>query len=236
LLERHGGSEPATAKQGIGNLVHSAAMLADEAAGNPDVLHEYVAERFDAIELAAVWLSGRERARAEDMVDKLMRWLAANPRRLIAIEEAFVGELAPTVADEPPVELRGRVDRLEADDQGRLVVVDLKTGSSAPSTEDTAEHAQLAAYQVAVEAGVFPQGDEPGGAEIVALGAGKSAVVRRQEALADTEDPAWAGTMVRRAAKAMAASTFTAVVNDGCIHCPVRASCPVSGKGRQVTE
>ncbi|MGE5831058.1 MAG: UvrD-helicase domain-containing protein, partial [Micromonosporaceae bacterium] len=40
LLERHGGSEPATARQGIGNLVHSAAMLAEEAAGNPDVLHD----------------------------------------------------------------------------------------------------------------------------------------------------------------------------------------------------
>jgi hypothetical protein len=34
----------------------------------------------------------------------------------------------------------------------------------------------------------------------------------------------------------MAASTFQAVVNSKCRVCPVRTSCPVSGKGRQVVE
>ena len=33
----------------------------------------------------------------------------------------------------------------------------------------------------------------------------------------------------------MAASTFSAVVNNKCRVCPVKTSCPVSGKGRQVT-
>ena len=50
---------------------------------------EYVAARFDAIELAARWLAGPERERAEAMVDKLLRWLAGNPRRLLAIEHEF---------------------------------------------------------------------------------------------------------------------------------------------------
>jgi len=34
----------------------------------------------------------------------------------------------------------------------------------------------------------------------------------------------------------MAASTFQAVVNSRCRACPVRTSCPVGGKGRQVTD
>jgi hypothetical protein len=40
---------------------------------------------------------------------------------------------------------------------------------------------------------------------------------------------------VREAATAMAASTFRAVVNDACPYCSVNTSCPLSGKGRQVT-
>jgi hypothetical protein len=35
-----------------------------------------VTARFDAIELAARWLVGRERDRAESMIGKLTRWLA----------------------------------------------------------------------------------------------------------------------------------------------------------------
>ena len=39
-----------------------------------------------------------------------------------------------------------------------------------------------------------------------------------------------------RTAATMAASTFVAKVNDKCRMCPVKSSCPVSGKGRQVVE
>ncbi len=93
LLERHGGAAPASAAQGIGNLVHAAAMLAEDAAVDRERLIEYVAARFDAIDLAARWLAGPERERAEAMVDKLLRWLAANPRRLLAIEQEFAVRL-----------------------------------------------------------------------------------------------------------------------------------------------
>jgi superfamily I DNA/RNA helicase len=236
LLERHGGSEPATAKQSLGNLVHAAAMLAEDATTDPAILHDYLAARFDAIEVAARWLGERERARADGMVDKLVGWLTRNPRRLLAIEREFVRLLDPAPAGGHPVELKGRVDRLEQDADGRLVVVDLKTGASVPSMEETAVHPQLAAYQLAVQEGAFVEGSEPGGAEIVALGnGGRSASVRAQPALAEAEDPGWAAAMVGEAASAMAASTFTAVVNKSCAYCPAQTACPVSGKGRQVT-
>jgi superfamily I DNA/RNA helicase/RecB family exonuclease len=234
LLERHGGSEPPSAKQTIGNLVHAAAMLAHDAGTDPAVLRDYVAQRFDAVEVSARWLGPRERARAEQMVEKLVGWLARNPRRLIAVEREFLRELEGAAG---PVQLRGRVDRLEMDADGRLVVVDLKTGASVPSTEDVAVHPQLAAYQLAVREGAFAEGSVPGGAEIVALGnGGKTASVRAQPPLAEADDPEWAAQMVRGAAAAMAAATFEAVVNKTCAYCPVRTSCPVSGQGRQVTQ
>ncbi|MGK5521717.1 ATP-dependent helicase [Micromonospora sp. URMC 107] len=236
LLERHGGSPPASAAQGVGNLVHAAAMLAEDASADRGALLDYVAARFDAIELAARWMVGPEHSRAEAMVDKLLRWLAANPRRLLAIEHEFAVRL-----DDPhrPVELVGRVDRLEVDEDGRLVVIDLKTGkSTAVTAHDLAEHPQLGAYQAAVEAGAFADfGEESGGAALVQLGTGaKDAREQSQPPAGEGPEAGWATALVRRTADTMAAATFAAVANSKCRVCPVRTSCPVSGQGRQVVE
>ncbi|MER7890502.1 ATP-dependent DNA helicase [Micromonospora sp. NPDC094482] len=236
LLERHGGSAPASTAQGVGNLVHAAAMLAEDASADRGALLDYVAARFDAIELAARWMAGPERSRAEAMVDKLLRWLASNPRRLLAIEHEFAVRL-----DDPhrPVELTGRVDRLEVDADGRLVVIDLKTGKSTAVTgSDLAEHPQLGAYQAAVEAGAFEEfGDESGGAALVQLGTtAKDAKEQSQPPAGEGPEAGWATALVRRTADTMAASTFAAVANSKCRVCPVRTSCPVSGQGRQVVE
>jgi RecB family exonuclease len=48
----------------------------------------------------------------------------------------------------------GTIDRVERDRGGRVRVIDLKTGSSRPSAKETATHAQLGVYQLAVRAGV----------------------------------------------------------------------------------
>ncbi|MFF5293859.1 ATP-dependent helicase [Paractinoplanes globisporus] len=235
LLERHGGAAPPGPAQGVGNLVHAAAMLAEDANADREKLVEYVSARFDAIELAAHWLAGPEQERAQGMVDKLLRWLAANPRRLLAIEHEFTVRLED---ERRPIQLTGRVDRLEVDEHGRLVVIDLKTGKTTTvSSADVEEHAQLAGYQAAVEAGAFgDHGSESGGAALVQLGPGKDAREQMQVPLTDATDPQWAYAMVRRTAETMAASTFSAVANSRCRVCPVRTSCPISGKGRQVVE
>jgi superfamily I DNA/RNA helicase/RecB family exonuclease len=231
LLERHGGAAPATAAQGVGNLVHATAMLADQASVDRQALLDWLDGRFDAIEHAARWLAGPERERAGAMVDKLVRWVAANPRRLLAIERDFVVELGE-------VQLRGRVDRLELDESGRLVVVDLKTGRSAPTGAEITGHPQLGAYQAAVEAGGFGDyGTESGGASLVQLGTSAGqAREQLQPPLSGTEQPGWAAALVRRTGQVMAAATFTAVRNDRCRVCPVRTSCPITGQGRQVVE
>jgi superfamily I DNA/RNA helicase/RecB family exonuclease len=234
LLERHGGAPPAGPAQGIGNLVHNAAMLAEDANADREKLVEYVAARFDSIELAAQWLAGPERERAQAMVDKLLRWLAVNPRRLLAIEHEFTVQLED---ERNPIQLTGRVDRLEVDESGRLVVIDLKTGKTTAVSAEVAENAQLGGYQAAIDAGAFADfGNDSGGAALVQLGPGKDAREQMQVPLAEAADPNWADTMVRRTAAAMAASTFSAVANSKCRVCPVRTSCPISGKGRQVVE
>jgi len=105
------------------------------------------------------------------------------------------------------------------------------------SAADVAERPRLGADQLAVEAGGFAEhGKESGGAALVQLGtSSKDAKEQVQPPLSD-ESGNWAWAMVRRTAETMAAATFAAVANSTCRSCPVRTSCPVSGKGRQVVE
>ena len=75
--------------------------------------------------------------------------------------------------------LTGRVDRLEGtapaeDGTRRYAIVDLKTGKSKPSGSEMETHPQLAAYQIAVEAGAGEQLEERYRAEAAALEAGES--------------------------------------------------------------
>ena len=74
--------------------------------------------------------------------------------------------------------LTGRVDRLEGtapaeDGTRRYAIVDLKTGKSKPTGSEMETHPQLAAYQVAVEAGAGEQLEERYRAEAAALEVGE---------------------------------------------------------------
>ena len=74
--------------------------------------------------------------------------------------------------------LTGRVDRLEGtapaeDGTRRYAIVDLKTGKSKPSGSEMETHPQLAAYQIAVEAGAGEQLEERYRAEAAALEMGE---------------------------------------------------------------
>ena len=83
--------------------------------------------------------------------------------------------------------LTGRVDRLEEapekDSTRRFVIVDLKTGKSKPDGTAVATHPQLAAYQIAVEAGAGEQLAERYRAEAAAAESGEPAPDARPQEL-----------------------------------------------------
>lgn len=83
--------------------------------------------------------------------------------------------------------LTGRVDRLEEapekDGTRRFVIVDLKTGKSKPDGTAVATHPQLAAYQIAVEAGAGEQLEERYRAEAAAAESGEPAPDARPQEL-----------------------------------------------------
>ncbi|MDP9396695.1 MAG: PD-(D/E)XK nuclease family protein [Actinomycetota bacterium] len=234
FLEHVGGTEAASSGQNIGLLVHAVAATAgaEGGASEAELLRRFE-ELAAAADLGRGWSARRSREQAEEMVRRLARWLAGNPRTLVGTELAF-----DTMTGR--ARLHGRVDRLEVDADGRAVVIDLKTSSAKAVEEDLPEHPQLGAYQLAVTAGAF--GDEvprrPGGAELVQLGKGclsGEARPQRQKPLDGAPDPTWAEQLVLRVAEGMAGAAFRAMDNKQCHSCPARTSCPVQDDGRQVS-
>src|SRR5699024_4336990 len=131
LLERHGGADPAQLSAITGTLVH---RLAQEAAAGADdaELRAELDAAWRNVDAGAPWFSRREHARVQRMVDNFLAWLRQSRGELtqVDVEQEFTAWLSqqPDEAGNGPVRLRGRVDRLEHDEQGRPVIVDLKTG------------------------------------------------------------------------------------------------------------
>ena len=213
-------------------MIHALAQQAAEEQLTDDQLRARFEVVVRQLDVGAGWFAARQRERAAQILDKLVEWMRGNGRRFIAAERDFRVTIGRAV-------LSGKVDRLELDDDGRLVVVDLKTGKHPARKEDLPQHAQLGAYQLAVVEGAFDDVSggvrTAGGAELIQIGgAQQRPVVQRQVPLTDGDD-SWAHDLVRRCADGMAGAVFDAVDNELCRVCPVRASCPVQREGRQVT-
>jgi ATP-dependent exoDNAse (exonuclease V) beta subunit len=231
LLESAVGAGRPDVLRHLGTVIHAAAVLIS--AGAPErAVQSRIDDIWHHLDFGSVWYGSRQRELAEQMVRKFLDWHAANPREVLAAEQSLrvrVGQ----------VEITGRVDRLERDAQGRGVIVDLKTGATAPRDDELDRHPQLGVYQLAVLLGAFERlgVTEPGGAELVQVGkAGFTARARvqRQRALSDDPDPGWAKGLVDAVAAGMVGPVFRARANPGCRTCPVSSCCPVHPDGTQV--
>ena len=232
LLEAAAGARASDVARSLGTVIHAAAVLAAEGAQD-DEISDRIDEAWQHLDFGSAWYGEKRREEAHRMVRRFLDWHLANPRKLAGTEEPFRIRLGR-------VEITGRVDRLETDDHGRGVIVDLKTGTGRPSDDDLDRHPQLGVYQLAVLLGAFERFGliEPGGAELVQVGkAGLSARARvqRQRELAADPEPDWPRALVDAVAEGMAGPVFTATVNPGCRTCPVASCCPVHERGGQVT-
>ncbi|MGB1223666.1 MAG: ATP-dependent helicase [Mycobacterium sp.] len=235
LLERHGGSPARDVRSALGSLVHA---LVSEPGKTESQMRSELEKVWSQIPFDAQWHAANELSRHLDMLSTFLRWRAGTRHELteLGTEVDVEGHVTRAEGQRPAIRVRGRLDRLERDSEGRLVVVDVKTGKSPVSKDDAQSHAQLAMYQLAVAEGLLAGGDEPGGGRLVYVGktTGGGAAERNQSALTPEGQAEWQA-LVHRAAAATQGPQFLARINDGCSHCPVRALCPAheTGGGRR---
>ncbi|ELS56247.1 putative ATP-dependent DNA helicase [Streptomyces viridochromogenes Tue57] len=240
---------PATAAQGFGNVVH---VLADEVASGHTpadlaVLMERLDSVWNALAFDAPWKSAQEKDHARVALERFLMWhvMDRGGRTPVASEHDFDVTLA---AGEFEVRIRGQMDRVEADGDGRAYVVDFKTGKQAPSAAEVARHPQLAVYQLAVREGAVDEAfdgvrPESGGAELVQLRQGAAKrdggetlpKVQGQAPLEGAEGE-WVGDLLATAAGKVLDERFTPTAGQHCTHCAFRASCSARSEGRHVVE
>ncbi|WP_081239570.1 ATP-dependent helicase [Streptomyces viridosporus] len=237
---------PATAAQGFGNVVHA---LADEVASGHtpadlDVLMERLDSVWNALAFDAPWKSAQEKENARVALERFLKWHVMDRagRTPVAGEHDFDVTLE---AGDYQVRIRGQMDRVETDGDGRAYVVDFKTGKQAPSSAEVARHPQLAVYQLAVREGAVDEvfggaRPEPGGAELVQLRQG-AAVRDGGETLPKVQaqqplEGEWVGDLLATAAGKVLDERFTPTTGQHCAHCAFRASCSARPEGRHVVE
>ncbi|MEU7401012.1 MULTISPECIES: ATP-dependent helicase [unclassified Streptomyces] len=240
---------PATTAQGFGNVVH---VLADEVASGRTpadlaVLMERLDSVWNALAFDAPWKSAQEKANARVALERFLKWHVMDRagRTSVASEHDFDVTLE---AGDYEVRVRGQMDRVEADGEGRAYVVDFKTGKQAPTSAEVARHPQLAVYQLAVREGAVDDAfggvrPLPGGAELVQLRQGApqrdgGETLPKVQAQQSQEGPTgeWVGDLLATAAGKVLDERFTPTTGQHCTHCAFRASCSARPEGRHVVE
>ncbi|EST36723.1 hypothetical protein N566_16150, partial [Streptomycetaceae bacterium MP113-05] len=243
---------PASTAQGFGNVVH---VLADEVAsgGTPAdlaALMERLEGVWEGLAFDAPWKSRQEKDSARAALERFLRWhvtARGEGREAVGSEHGFDVTLE---AGEYAIRIRGSMDRVERDAQGRAYVVDFKTGRAKPSGADVERHPQLAVYQLAVREGAADGllgadgaesgAAEPGGAELVHLrlgatrreGGDEMPAVQRQ----DPPDGDWAGELLAEAAGRVLDERFAPSTGAHCGNCAFRSACSAQPEGRHVVE
>jgi superfamily I DNA/RNA helicase/RecB family exonuclease len=242
FLNREAGAERATTQaQGFGNVVHALAdrigrgdepVTGRTRAEVVDALMAHVDQVWGQIPFRTPWSGGREREEVRHALDRFLVKHEASARELIATEVPIRAEV--DLPDGQRVLLHGYADRLELDAQGRVVVVDLKTGKTTPTQADIAEHPQLGLYQLAVEHDAVEGHTDPGGAELWQLRQEVSGGMRVQAQ--DVQQPGDDGSrtidrQLMEAARRLRDEEFPARPGGHCAYCAFERFCPALTAG-----
>ena len=224
------GSRGSTTAQGFGLVVHAvAADVVRRGLERPTVeeLHAHLDSVWHRLGHETSWISDREKADAHQALVRFASWHVANSRTPIAAELDFTAELT---VDGEQIVLRGSMDRVELDAEGRVHVVDLKNSKNVPSGAEVAEHPQLGVYTLAVREGAVEGHREVGGSELVQLRVAEGAKAPDSPKVQHQPAPADGGEffvhdLVRQAVRTMRSEQLAATPAT-CSFCEFDAVCP----------
>jgi superfamily I DNA/RNA helicase/RecB family exonuclease len=227
LLERNGGSNGDSTAQLLGSVIHEYARLKVEGTDITDeFLYESLEKSWPLITDSTGWISDFQLKRAQKMLERFAQYHRTATREVEGVELTFEFELGTA-------KVRGSIDRLEVDNDGKFYVVDFKTGT-AITKKEAAKNLQLACYQLAVVLNSFKnkyEKPEVSGSHLVFLGHDTKDVATRERTPIDVD--AVTNNLIE-IATAMSAPVFYAKKNEFCGFCPVKSSCPLHLEGRSV--
>lgn len=247
LSRRASGEAGRSSAANSGQVMHTLLEHAEQL--STDDLLDHLDQVWDRLSFDAHYLSAIERAETEAVLGRFVRWREQRTGTLIGTEVGFDIGL---VVDGRPIRLHGTVDRLEQEPDGRLRIVDFKTGRRALDKREVPGNEQLGVYQLAVTSGAFDEltGGERrvAGAELVYLRVADDRTdwptVLQQESLdrqahlpetdADPDAPAlayptWVHEKLSRAADTVRNERFHATPGSACRFCAFTSSCPALG-------
>ncbi|MFA6298594.1 MAG: ATP-dependent DNA helicase [Nocardioides sp.] len=244
-----GGERASTQAQGFGNVVHALADrigrgevdTTDEPEQMVDGLMHHVDSVWAQVPFRTPWSGERERAEVRKALLRFVAWHQHPEGRTVLGTEKRLSAVVP-LPDGQQVLLYGYADRIELDAQGRVVVIDLKTGKRVPTGDEVIVHPQLGLYQLAVEHGALaaiedlelPDHVESGGAELWQLRheAYRKLKVQRQEP--QERDESGVRPIERQLMGAVAAirgEAFPARPGGHCDYCDFHSLCPSKHSG-----
>lgn len=222
----------------FGSVVHAVAefIAKGEVADDLDEADAWISRVWRDLRFEAAWQGASERELAREALARFLTYHRAEARELVATEQQHRVTLDVPTPDggTEQVRLTGKLDRIEVDEQGRLVPIDLKNMKHPPRAADLPTHAQLGVYQLLLRA----SGAEVGGAALVQLRASErghpeAPLVQFQEPLEDAA-PTWIEVELGAAAQLLREERFEARAGTSCTFCSYQPACPAQPRGTQV--
>lgn len=223
-----------------GTLVHAFAEAVARGA-DPERAGDMVTEAYMDLANVPSWSQETTEQDFRRTITRTHTWLQTSR----ATFDLVGTEMEVEVGISPEVGIRGRMDRLERNDAGELVIVDLKTGRQAAVQKNMGDHAQLASYQLALSRGVLhgdrvedpDPGETPepvGGGVLVYPAHDAKGITTRDQAAKTPEELDELAALLPELAHLRRGPNLLARVNPTCSNCPVKSLCPVQPEGRLI--
>jgi superfamily I DNA/RNA helicase/RecB family exonuclease len=222
FLERklHAGG-PKQVSMSLGSLVHAVIkdVLDGRLAADEDVIMERIGPAWELLPLADGWQRDISMQTVRDQIRRFLRWWEQAGLTVIATELPF-----RVSVPEQNIQVNGSIDLVASDDDGRVKVVDFKTGKSVLSRPKAATDLQLGVYQWAYPQTESAQGATDGAA-LLYLGHGAEMPSERHQS-ALTDDSLVLDALIH-GAQVIRSEHIVARRNDNCRTCVLRPHCPL---------